>query len=319
MNESINWKNALPVFLKGAAMGIAEVIPGVSGGTIAFISGIYERLLRAIKAFGPEAIQGFRQGGVRGFWSSIDGNFLLALLSGMAGGLIFGVFAVIWILDNYPVLIWAFFFGLILSSVWFVGKQIKKWNWTTILALALGTAIAFYITVANPGHGNEALWFVFVCGMLAICALMLPGISGSFILLLLGMYTYIVPTVKQALLTFDSASLTILAVFAAGAIIGLAGFSRILTWTFKHYHDFTMALMTGFMLGSLNKIWPWRNVLEYRTNSKGEQIPFLEKSVWPAQYDGETFLFWGIVMIFVGFAAVFFLEKFAGNNETRHE
>ncbi|MEZ5056086.1 MAG: DUF368 domain-containing protein [Saprospiraceae bacterium] len=312
--EKITLKNAIPQVLKGAAMGIAEVIPGVSGGTIAFITGIYEQLLRSIKAFGPEAIKGFREGGVKGFWEAINGNFLMTLLIGMAAGMILGVFGVTWVLENYPVLLWSFFFGLILGSVVFVARMIKQWNLVTVLTFIIGTAIAYYITIASPAEGNQALWFVFVSGMLAICALMLPGISGSFILLLMGMYTYIIPTVKNALKTFDPASIKVLVVFAAGALVGLGGFSRVLTWTFKKYHDQTMGLLAGFMLGSLNKIWPWRNVISFRENSKGIMVPFQEESVLPLNFEGDTFLFGSIALMVVGLLSVFLLEKMSDTN-----
>ncbi|MEZ4981769.1 MAG: DUF368 domain-containing protein [Saprospiraceae bacterium] len=164
------------------------------------------------------------------------------------------------------------------------------------------------------GRRNQALWFVFVSGMLAICALMLPGISGSFILLLMGMYTYIIPTVKNALKTFDPASIKVLVVFAAGALVGLGGFSRVLTWTFKKYHDQTMGLLAGFMLGSLNKIWPWRNVISFRENSKGIMVPFQEESVLPLNFEGDTFLFGSIALMVVGLLSVFLLEKMSDTN-----
>ncbi|MCB0663452.1 MAG: DUF368 domain-containing protein [Saprospiraceae bacterium] len=304
----------MPNLFKGTAMGIAEVIPGVSGGTIAFITGIYEKLLQSIKAFGPEAIKGFRENGVAGFWKAINGNFLLFLMAGMAMGVIVGVFGISWILDHYPVLLWAFFFGLILGSVIFVGKMIKNRNATAIVAFIMGTAVAYFITVATPAQGNTALWFVFVSGMLAISALMLPGISGSFILLLMGMYTYIIPSVKNALKTLDPGSLQVLIVFAAGALVGLAAFSRVLTWTFKKYHDPTMALLAGFMLGSLNKIWPWRNVISYRENSKGEQVPFLEQSVLPIDFQGEPYILGCIALMIAGFLTVFLIEKMSDTN-----
>lgn len=312
--EKFSFKSGLPNILKGAAMGIAEVIPGVSGGTIAFITGIYEKLLHAIKAFGPEAVKGFRMGGISGLWQAINGNFLVFLMTGMALGVIVGVFGITWILENYPVLLWAFFFGLILGSVIFVGKMIKKRNAIAVVSFLLGTIIAYFITVASPAQGNTALWFVFLSGMLAISALMLPGISGSFILLLLGMYTYIIPSVKNALKTLDPTSLQVLLVFAAGALVGLAVFSRVLTWTFKRYHDPTMALLAGFMLGSLNKIWPWRNVISSRENSKGEMVPFLEDSVWPVDFQGEPYIFGCIALMLIGFVGVFLLEKMSETN-----
>ncbi len=291
------------------AMGIAEVIPGVSGGTIAFITGIYEKLINTIKAFDPSLIKIFKQSGLNGVWRTINGNFLVLLLLGMGLGVVVGVFGVTHILENLPELLWAFFFGLIIASAIYIGKQVSKWDAQAITALILGIAIAYFITVASPAQGNEALWFVFLSGLIAISALMLPGISGSFILLLLGMYTFIIPTVKNALQTFETQSLIILGVFGLGALTGLVTFSRVLSWTFKNFYNQTMALLTGFMIGSLNKLWPWRNVLEYRENSKGEMVPFLEESVLPGAYEHEPMILGVIICTVVGFVVVLGLEK----------
>lgn len=302
--------NRLLLFLKGAAMGVAEVIPGVSGGTLAFITGIYEELLSTIKnILGPEVFKAFRAGGIRAAWQKANGPFLIFLLPGMAFGLIGGVFTVTKLLESYPQLLWAFFFGLILASVWYIGRRVGRWQVAEVAGLIGAAALAFYITIAAPAQGIDAYWFIFICGMIAISALMLPGISGSFMLLLMGMYTVIIPAVKTALTTFDSKSLTILVVFALGALLGLATFSRVLTWAFKNYRSFTMAILTGFMLGSLNRIWPWRNVLEYRTNSTGEQVPFLERSVLPGAYEGDPMILGVILLMVIGFVLVLLLDR----------
>jgi len=303
-------KNRFLLFLKGAAMGLAEVIPGVSGGTLAFITGIYEELLETIKnILGLEVIRAYQAGGLKAAWEKANGPFLAFLLPGMAFGLICGVFLVTRLLESYPQLLWAFFFGLILASVWYIGKRVGKWTTAEIAGLLLAAGLAFFITVAAPAQRIESYWFIFFCGMIAISALILPGISGSFILLLLGMYTVIIPSVKSALTTLDSKSLTILVVFALGALIGLATFSRFLSWAFKKYRSLTMAILTGFMIGSLNKIWPWRNVVEFRTNSHGEQVPFLEKSVLPASYDGDPMVLGVFLLVVTGFLLVWLLDR----------
>ncbi len=327
-------KQTLFIALKGMAMGMAEVVPGVSGGTIAFITGIYERLINAIKSVGPQAINAFRADGVKGVWQAIDGNFLMALVGGMLVGLVVGVFGISHLLENYPILLWAFFFGLIVASALYIGRQVTNWRIVEIIALIIGAAIAYYITIAVPAQGNEALWFVFISGAIAISALLLPGISGSFILLLMGMYTFIIPTAKDALTTFNSDSLIILVVFALGCAVGLVTFSRILSWTFKHYKNPTLALLTGFMIGSLNKIWPWRipqqwlveneadeyilqeNSYElYQTAvQKGEEIKLLvENNVSPSNFTtitGDTnYMIGAIVTAILGFALVFVLER----------
>lgn len=304
-----NNSSFLLLALKGMAMGIAEVIPGVSGGTIAFITGIYEKLLDTIKAFNPSLIGTFKQDGLAGGWSAINGTFLVTLLVGMATGVIVGVFGVTHLLETYPEMLWAFFFGLIISSAIFIGKQVNGWSIKEFITLIIGTAVAYYITVASPAQGNEALWFVFLSGAIAISALILPGISGSFILLLMGMYSFVLPTVKTALKTFDTESLLIVGTFAAGCLVGLMTFSRVLSWTFKNYKNPTLALLTGFMLGSLNKLWPWRNVLSTRMNSKGKEVPFIEESVLPGNYDSEPFFIAVVICMVLGFLSVFVIER----------
>lgn len=307
--------NFIGISLRGLAMGIAEIIPGVSGGTIALITGIYEQLLQSIKAFGPIAFKAFRSDGLRGAWKAVDGPFLFALLVGMAAGVVTGVFGISHILENYPPVLWAFFFGLIIASSIYLGRTVK-WDWRAVVALVAGALIAFWITVVSPSQGSESLLIVFGAGILAISAMLMPGISGSFILLLLGMYTFVISSLKGVLETGEWVYIKVVVVFAIGCLIGLAGFSRLLTWLFKRYANVTMAVLTGFLLGSLNKIWPWRNVLEYRINSKGVEVPFRETNVLPAQYDGDP-LFWAALLAAVfGFIAVFMIERWGrGLNE----
>ena len=301
-------------------MGLAEVIPGVSGGTIAFITGIYERLLDAIRAVGPDLIPVLREKGIKGVWQAVDGWFLASLLGGMAVGIVGGVLGLSYLLDNYPPMVWAFFFGLIIASAIYIGKQIDKWGGGEVLLLIIGTAIAYGITIISPANGSESLFFVFFCGAIAISALILPGISGSFILLLMGMYTYIISdTLKPVLKTLDPEKLLTMGVFALGCIAGLMTLSRFLSWTFKNYRRLTLALLTGFMLGSLNKIWPWRNPTEWLRDEAGaivmdeEGLPkkiLMEDNVLPAAYDGGDPLVLGAVaMIVIGFASVFIIER----------
>lgn len=304
--------------LKGMAMGIAEVIPGVSGGTIAFITGIYETLLNSIKAIGPGLIPIFKTKGIKGVWNEVNGSFLLFLLLGMAVGIIIGVFVVAHFIENYPPVIWAFFFGLIIASAIYIGRQIERWNWQTILALILGGAFAFGITVLTPAEGSTSLIFVFLCGMIAISALILPGVSGSFILLMLGMYSYIVTeTLKPALKTFATDKLIIMGVFALGCITGLMSISRLLSWMFKNYRSLTLAVLTGFIIGSLNKIWPWRNAIDWLRDIEGNVIMengvakkiLTEENVFPSVYEGEPFTVFVILAMVIGFGVVFLLEK----------
>lgn len=273
-------------------MGMAEVVPGVSGGTIAFITGIYERLIFAIKSVDIELLRLIGKGKIAEAWKKIDGNFLVTLLTGMVIGIVVGVFTITWLLENEPIGIWSFFFGLILASCLVVGRDIDRWNASSIIALIIGTVLVYYVTIAVPSTGIEALWFVFVCGAVAISALLLPGLSGSFILLLLGMYTYILPKVKEVL-SGNLEGLSVLVTFAVGCLVGVLSFSRVLTWAFKNYKNTTLAFLTGLMIGSLNKVWPWQQVLSTRENSKGEEVVAFSKSVLPSTFSGleENFLY----------------------------
>jgi len=302
-------KNTLSLMLKGMAMGMAEVVPGVSGGTIAFITGIYETLIHTIKiVLSPEPWRKLLSEGLMPAWKTANGGFLLSLLLGMGLGIGLGVFGISYLLEHFPPIVWAFFFGLIIASAIYISRQVSGWNARAAAALLFGILVSYFITQASPAQGPESWWFVFLSGAVAISALILPGISGSFILLLLGMYTLVIGTVKAVLETFAFDQLLLLAVFALGCLFGLATFSRVLSWLFAHYKAVTLAGLTGFMIGSLPKIWPWRNVVQYRINSKGEQVPFLEDNVWPVDYAGEPYLIWAWVAGLAGFALVFGLE-----------
>ncbi len=307
-------------------MGMAEVIPGVSGGTIAFITGIYERLLNCIKSIGPSLLSAFKNDGIKGAWQHIDGNFIVTLLIGMVGGIVVGVFGISHLMIEVPEILWSFFFGLIIASAIYVGRQVNGWGGKEIIALILGIVIAYGITLISPAEGNEALWFVFLSGAIAISALILPGISGSFILLLMGMYMIIIPAVKESL-KLNTDSMLIAFVFGLGCLAGLMTFSRVLSWTFKNYRNTTLALLCGFMLGSLNKIWPWRQVtltmnketgeLSDKFDRKSDVYKILqEANVSPFEYTELTsypdyFLFAVLAFIF-GFAIVFIMEKLGG-------
>lgn len=290
--------------LKGMAMGAADVVPGVSGGTIAFISGIYEELITAIDSIGFNTLKIWRTSGFKAAWSSINGNFLLALFLGIGLSVISLAKVIKWLLEHEPVLLWSFFFGLVIASILYVGKQISKWRITTIIVLVLSAFLAFYITTLPALATNDSPLYLILAGSLAICAMILPGISGAFILLLLGAY-------KPAVDAISNRDLLTIFFLGLGAIIGLLSFSRILKWLFNHYKNTTLAALTGFILGSLNKIWPWKQVMSWRTNSGGEQVPFLDKSVLPGQFDGDPQLILAIVFMLLGFALILILERTA--------
>lgn len=290
------------VALKGVGMGAADVVPGVSGGTIAFIVGIYDELIDSIKSINGASLKMFFTGKWATFWKMINGNFLVSLVLGIAISVFSLAKVITWLLTDHPIMVWSFFFGLVLASTWFVGKDIKEWNKKTIPSFIIGVAVAYYITVATPAETPTNLFFIFLCGAIAICAMILPGISGSFILVLLGKYFYIMEAVK----TFD---IVILLVFLAGACIGITSFSRILSYALKHFRNITLAVLTGFMLGSLNKVWPWKETLKTFTDSHGVVKPLVESNILPNQHILEA-----VVLMVVGFFLVYFLEKLSARS-----
>lgn len=298
-------KEYVVISLKGMAMGAADVVPGVSGGTIAFISGIYEELLNSISSFNFSLINVFKNEGFKSVWIKVNGNFLVSLFVGILISVLSLAKLIESMLENHPIVIWSFFFGLVLASIIYIGKQITKWTKGSVLCLILGAILAFYITTLNPMvSANSSPWFLFLAGMIAICAMILPGISGSFILVLLGAYK----PVLNALNTKDFVSIII---FLVGAILGLLSFSRILKWLFSTYKNYTLATLTGFIIGSLNKIWPWKETISWRTNSKGIEVPFNTASVSPFSFEGDNQLLISIFLMLIGFGLIILLEKLA--------
>ena len=298
-------KDYIVIGLKGMAMGSADVVPGVSGGTIAFISGIYEELLSSISNINLDLFKTLKDEGFKSAWKKLNGNFLLALFTGIFISVISLAKAIKYLLENEPILLWSFFFGLVLASIIYIAKQIKKWNFIAILVLIIGAFTAYYITTLNPlVSENSSLLFMFIAGALAICAMILPGISGAFILVLLGAY-------KPILSAVSGKDLKTIAVVGLGAIVGLLSFSKILKWLFNHYKDYTLAVLTGFIIGSLNKIWPWKETITWRTNSHGEQVPFNQQSVLPSNFDGDAQLLIAVLLALVGFALILGMERLA--------
>ncbi|MGY6745036.1 MAG: DUF368 domain-containing protein [Cecembia sp.] len=270
-------KDYILLFFKGMSMGAADLVPGVSGGSIALITGIYERLLNSIKSIDKKALQLLFSLNIQDFWKHIDGQFLLTLFIGILTS-IFSLSKIIsFLIEHYPIPLWSFFSGLIVISALIILRDINRWNWGVILAILTGTLAAYLITGLPPTSTPDALWFVFIAGAIAICAMILPGISGSFLLLILGQYERILGAVNQK-------DLLTLAIFAIGCILGLLSFSRLISWLLKHYHAVTIGLLSGFMLGSINKLWPWKQVISYRLDSKGLQQPFLTENVLPHRY-----------------------------------
>lgn len=291
--------------LKGIGMGAADVVPGVSGGTIAFITGIYEELINSIKSINLNAVKLFFSGKFADFWKAINGSFLVSVFLGIAISVFSLAKGLKFLLDNYPILVWAFFFGLIVASAIYVSRSITKWNFITIISGIAGIIIAYFITVITPAEANTSYWFIFISGAIAICAMILPGISGSFILVLLGMYKFILEAVGNL-------EIAVILTFLVGAAIGIISFSNVLSWLLKKFHNQTVAVLAGFMVGSLNKVWPWKEVTQTFIDRHGETKPLVEVNVLPAAYEkingNESYLLGAILLAIFGFALIFIIE-----------
>ena len=293
------------LLLKGMGMGAADVVPGVSGGTIAFITGIYEELVHSIKNINFKTISTLWKEGLPAFWKAVNGSFLLSVV----GGILISVLTLARILEyllvNHPILIWSFFFGLIIGSAIFVARSIEKWNIGTVISLLAGIVIAWIITSFTPAETSEAYWFIFLSGALAICAMILPGISGSFILLLLGKYQFVLSALIEG-------RISIIAVLLTGALTGIIAFSHLLSWLLEKFHHLTIAILAGFMIGSLNKIWPWKVTVETYIDSHGEIQPLLQDNVLPGRFISETGtdpqILWAVLLALAGFLLIFLFE-----------
>jgi putative membrane protein len=288
-------KDYLLIATKGIGMGAADVVPGVSGGTIAMIVGVYQELIDSIKSIDGASLKLLLKGKIGEFWKAVNGTFLLSIVTGILISVFSLAKIITYLLAVYPILVWAFFFGLVMASTLFVAKEVERWNWKKTLCFIIGAVAAFYITVATPAQTTDSLWFVFLCGAIAICAMILPGISGSFILVLLGKYDYVLGAVK-------SLNVSVMIVFACGALLGITSFSHLLSYVLKRYHDITIAVLSGFMLGSLNKVWPWKEPLESNPLMEANKAP--DEFVWQA-----------ITLMVVGFGIVYVLEMISAKSK----
>ncbi len=299
--------------IKGLAVGIANIIPGVSGGTIALITGIFERLIDAIKSFDLQAIKLLFTGKWKAFAEKTDFYFLLSLFTGIVLAIVLLARIFDFLFKNYPVYIWAYFFGLVLASIYFVGKTIEKWKINVIVSLVIGTAFALFISFINPATQNDNFWYLILCGVVAICSMILPGLSGSFVLILMGNYQLI------AIEAINNRDLTILVPMALGAIVGLIAFSHVLSWVFKRFKDQTLAMLTGFILGSMTILWPWKTILYLRDPSgnfiikHGEKVVASYKSILPPDWGAHTWT--ALLIILAGIASIVVLELLASEKE----
>lgn len=295
-------------------MGTADVIPGVSGGTVAFITGIYEELLNSIRSIDKEAFQLLLRFKFGECWKKINGPFLIAVLGGIFTSLVSLARLMTYLLEHHPIQIWSFFFGLILISSPLILRDIRAWNLGTALSFIIGIGAAYLITILSPTETPTNLVFIFFCGALAICAMILPGISGAFILLLIGKYEYMINALIE--LNFP-----VIIVFVVGCSFGLLGFSHFLSWILTHYRFPTLAMLAGFMLGSLNKVWPWKEVTLFRINQEGVRVPAFDRSIWPWDYLEKTgqdpLLFKAILFAAIGIFMVVAIEKIAAYLKTK--
>ncbi|BDS08191.1 DUF368 domain-containing protein [Oceaniferula spumae] len=296
-------------FLKGFAMGAANVVPGVSGGTIAFITGIYQRLLDALKAFDMKAIRMLLKFDIGAFAKHVDLGFLISLGLGVLASIVTLAKVLKDAYEHSPVLVDAFFFGLILASIFSVGRMVKKWRVIEIISLLIGTAIAVWLAFLEPAGENRNIGYLLICGVAGMCSMIIPGISGSFILLLMGNYKLIVLHAVNDLRAFKfSESLPILMPVGLGAVLGLIVLSRVLSWLFKKYHDTAVALITGFVAGSLVIIWPWKSIAEY-VIVKGKMKVIAWNREVPDFQVGTTWV--AIAWLVAGIAVIAVTEKLA--------
>lgn len=306
MQEGRSLRDYIALSGKGMMMGAADAVPGVSGGTIAFMTGIYEELIYSLKQCGPSAlIMLFKEGPVAA-WKHVNGTFLLTLISGILFSLLTISHVVLYWLAEYPELLWSFFFGLILASVWSVCRHVEHWDRNTYTSFIIGVITAYFITSMSPTSVEATPLFIFLSGMVAICAMILPGISGSFILLLLGMYTPILMAIKNI-------ELFTLGLFATGCVVGLLSFSRVLSWMFSSFRTATLALLGGFMLGSLNKVWPWKYTTAYTINRHGQEVPLVQENISPFTFESLTgepaLLVYAFGLMLLGALMVVVIEK----------
>lgn len=305
-------KRALSVFFKGVGMGAADAVPGVSGGTIAFVTGIYEELIDTIKRFGPSAIGVWRKDGFKALWQHLNLAFLLPLVIGIFASLITVAHLVTWLMGTQPLLLNAFFFGLVVCSGVIVARRITEFKIGYLIWLALGVVLASKLPSLLPA-ASDASWVLVAGGAIAISAMLLPGVSGSFLLLTMGLYG----TVMTGIKSFD---VQLILLFGSGCAIGLFTFSRLLSWLFRHHHTATLMLLTGFILGSLPVLWPWRTITDYRIGPKGEQVPLDYQFMTPDTYTsvtGEPAQLWvAIAVMLAGILLVWFAGERSSSDDS---
>lgn len=305
-NKKFSWKNSLRLFGTGITMGAADIVPGVSGGTVAFLLGIYEELIYSIKLITGDVLKLFLKGKFKAGWKLIPFQFLVPLFLGIGIALVSLARVISHLLVASPTFVWSFFFGLVLASVFVVRKRVVTWDVHDYVATLITAVLAFILVGVVPVETSESPIMLFLSGAIAICAMILPGISGSFLLVIMGKYEQILGAVTN----FEVGKLLI---FGAGAVVGLALFSRLLSYLFAKHHDLIIAILIGFMLGSLRKIWPWKEVLMTRVNSHGEIVPLVEKNILPSSFDLAFVMC--LVLMVIGFVCILLLDRFQVTKE----
>lgn len=311
MRKERSKKQLLGITLRGMAIGAADVVPGVSGGTIAFISGIYEELIHSISSINLKALKILRKEGIKPFWKHINGTFFVALLLGIAISVLTLANLVTYFLNEHPVMVWSFFFGLVLASVYIIIRTIDKWSVFSVISLMVGTAGAAYIATLHVTASGGDLWYIFVSGAIAICAMILPGISGAFILVLMGSYGIVMQGLKEL-------DWLLISVFASGCLVGILSFSHLLKYLFANFKNLLLAFLTGTLIGSLLKVWPWKNNFgdaPVVVHSDGRE-EWMQVNVWPKDYlnivDGansSASIFYAVLLMIAGFMVIYTLEK----------
>ncbi|WP_110686903.1 DUF368 domain-containing protein [Salinicola aestuarinus] len=274
-------KRVLATVFKGMGMGAADAVPGVSGGTIALIVGIYEELIETIKRFGPGAVGVWRREGLGALIGYLNLRFLAPLVLGILISLVTVAHLVTWLMAQHELLLNAFFFGLVLASVWAVWRQVERWRWRYLSPVLLGAMVALYLPALLPDMSQAGNGMLFLAGAIAISAMLIPGVSGSFLLLVMGLYATIMSGIK-------SADIALIAVFGAGCAVGLFTFSRLLSWLLRRHHGVTLMTIAGFIMGSLPQLWPWRQLASYRMDSDGAAVPLAYQYHLPWDYTAYT-------------------------------
>lgn len=307
---------SLLLVLKGAAIGAANVIPGVSGGTMAFITGVYERLIRALSSFDGEMLGMVKRWEFGALAEKLDLVFLIKIMVGAAIGIVTLGLILKPMFENYPEQTWGFFFGLILASIYYVGRMVTAWSPEVIVALAIGVAIAGGISLLPPAQENTNFFYLMLCGAVAMCSMVLPGVSGSYVLLLMGNYQLIMLEIVPGVLRGDVGKIGLLVPIGLGAVIGLLAFAKLLRWIFREFHNVAVSLLTGFVAGSLVVIWPWKDaVLEvFRVGGKEKEKVTGYNWYLPDMTDGST---WAIIGLIVLGAVIVFGIEWAGSKYSK--